>query len=121
MAFVRPKELFKVKTSKGTFVKPEGIDAYFSLISDVSNDCVRLQRISWWQKFLFPITFRTIFKNRDKVLKEVLERLIYSEELKLSTNIQYYHDSANDFSFLYYVLAQYGYYHGGERALKRPI
>ena len=130
--FVRPKELFKVKTSKSTFVMPEGIDAakealkkhfpdaqgidaYFSLISDVANDYVRLQTISWWQKLLFPMTFRTLFKNRHKSLKEVLDTLIDNEELKLvlSTNIQYYHDSVYDFSFLYHGLAQYSYYNGG--------
>ena len=130
--FVRPKELFKIKTAKGTFVMPEGIDAakkalkehfpdaqgidaYFSLIRDVANDYVRMQTISWWQKLLFPITFRTIFKHRHKSLKEVLDTLIDNEELKLvlSTNIQYYHDSVYDFSFLYHSLAQYGYYNGG--------
>ncbi len=130
--FVQPKELFKVKTSKGTFVMPEGIDAakkalkayfddakgidaYFTLISEIAHDYVRLQTITWWQKLLFPFAFRILFKNRNRSLKEVLDILMDNEELKLvlCTNIQYYHDSTKDFSILYHALAQYGYYSGG--------
>ena len=130
--FVQAKELFKVKTSKGTFVMPEGIDAakkalkayfddakgidaYFTLISDIAHDYVCLQSITWWQKLLFPFAFRSLFKNRNKSLKEVLDTLMDNEELKLvlSTNIKYYHDSTKDFSILYHALAQYSYYNGG--------
>ena len=94
---------------------PKGLKKYFALISVIAQDYVRMRTMSLWQKLLFPFVFKTVFNYRHSSLKEVLDTLIDNEELKLilSTNIQYYHDSTKDFSFLYHALAQYGYYNGG--------
>ena len=131
--FVQPKELFKVTTAHGDFVMPDGIeeakkalkarfsdettgiDAYFKLIEAIASEYAKLPFMKWWQKLLFPFVFKNIFKYSKTSLKETLDQLLSNEELKLllCTNIQYYHDSTENFSMLYHALAQYGYYSGG--------
>ena len=131
--FVRPEELFHVKTAKSEFVMPDGIDAaikalkerypsdnqgidtYFERITAIAKEYGKLSKITWWQKLLFPFVFRNVFKYRQASLQSVLDELFTNEELKLilCTNIQYYHNHVSDFSFLYHSIAQYGYYSGG--------
>ena len=131
--FVQPKELFHIKTAYRDFTMPDGINkatevlttvfpkeaagikAYFELITTVTLEYEKLANISWWQKLLFPIVFKTVFKYRKTSLEEVLDTLFNDEELKLilCANIQYYHDQPKDFSFLYHAIAQYAYYYGG--------
>ena len=133
ITFIKPDEFFRIKTGKSDFVMPDGIDkakdaliqkfpkeksgieAYFSSITAVAQDIEKLSTIKFWQKMLFPFLFRSVFKYRKSTLKEVLDSIIDDEELKLilSANTPYYHDKADDFSFLYHSIAQYSYYKGG--------
>ena len=131
--FIKVDELFRIKTAKSDIILPDGvesvkeslknrfpkenasIDRYFTLMRRISEDFVKLSDIKWWQMPLFPLIFRSILRYRKKAVREVLDDLFSNEELKLIliSNIQYYHDKADDFSFLYHCVAQYGYYKGG--------
>ncbi len=131
--FIKPDEFFRVKTGKSDFIMPDGIEAaikaltekfpndregikkYFGLLKAIGDDFERLQQIRWWQKMLFPFIFTTLLKYRKSSVTEVLDGLIKDKELKLilNANIQYYHDTPDELSFLFHAVAQYGYYAGG--------
>jgi len=133
VTFVKAYELFRAKTGRSDLIIPDGIDEakhtliqkfpneekgirrYFKSITAVANDFEKMGDMKLWQKILFPFLFRSVFKYRKSTLKEILDGIIDNEELKLivCSNIQYYHDKADDFSFLYHSIAQYGYYKGG--------
>lgn len=131
--FVKADGFFKAKTGKSDFVMPDGVDEakaalgekfpddrqgiekYFRLISSIAAEHEKLSDIKWWHKLLFPFIFPMIFRYKKTAVEELLDSIIDNEELKLilNANMQYYHDSADEFSFLYHSVAQYGYYKGG--------
>ena len=93
----------------------KGIKKYFKIISDISSEMGGVIKMKWWQGVLFPFLFPTIFKYRNKSTREAMDAIISDEELKmlLNSNIGYYHDFVDSFSFLYHSIGQNSYFTGG--------
>lgn len=133
LEFEEVPEFFRTKTDTLDFVMPgkaedaikaliekfpdqeTGIRKYFKLISDIAKEFRSLIRIKWWQYPLFPFLFPNVSKYRDKSTREVMDSVIENEQLKLllNSNIGYYHDYVDTFSFLYHSLGQNSYFTGG--------
>jgi phytoene dehydrogenase-like protein len=131
--FVQVPEFFRTKTDNLDFTMPEnskdaiialvkkypdqekGIKKYFDTISNISKEMSGVIRMKWWQFPLFPLLFPNIYKFKDKSTREALDAIIDNEELKmlLNSNIGYYHDYVDTFSFLYHSLGQNSYFTGG--------
>lgn len=131
--FVRPDEFFRVSGSSIDFTMPDdiekaivalckkypseekGIKEYFRLIENISDEYEKLSTAPKWKLMLFPFFFKNILKYRTASVKEVMDSLMENEELKLilNTNIGYYTDTINDFSFIFHAIAQYSFYKGG--------
>ncbi len=136
--FVPSREFFRIKTDLIDFTMPhdkdeaveklvlkypkerEAIQHYFELIGKISDEFIKLQSIKSWQYLVFPFVFRTIAKYKNHSVKEVMNQLFVSEELKLilNANVGYYHDKIGDFSFLFHSIAQNSYYSGGSWYIK---
>lgn len=131
--FVKPDEFFRVLGKGIDFVMPDNKDEailalskrypdekevikkYFDLLEDVSQEFGKVGNASWWQYALFPFIFKNIFKYKTASVKKVMDSFIKNEELKLilNSNIGYFNDTINDFSFLYHAIAQNSYFTGG--------
>ncbi len=131
--FVKADEFFEVETKNGVFKMPDGVSEaqkaliekfpregkgirkYFKLIEKIAKSLEELQSASWYHFSFFPFLFWDIVIYKPKSVREVLNKLIEDEELKLilNSNIQYYNDSPDTLSFLLHAVAQYSYYHGG--------
>jgi len=136
--FVPTREFFRIKTDLIDFTMPHdkneaieklvfkypkerlAIEHYFNLIGNVSNDFMKVQNIKWWQYLVFPFVFKTIAQYKNRSVKDVMDQLFVSEELKLilNANVGYYHDKIGDFSFLFHSIAQNSYYSGGSWYIK---
>jgi len=136
--FVATDEFFNVKSKNIDFTMPhetkeaiaqlslaypqerEAIYRYFDLIGSVFHEFGRLQSLKWWEMLLFPFIFKNIFKYRTTSLKEIMDKLFKSEEIKLilNSNIGYYHHKIADFSFLFHAIAQHSYFSGGSWFIK---
>ena len=130
--FIKPNEFFRIKSDTIDFIMPDkkekaivkltdkypkeaqAIKKYFTLIDSICNEYDNLPNISWWQFILFPFIYKNIFKYKTKSVKEVLDSFIKNEELKLilNTNVGYYHDTVDKFSFLYHSIGQNSYFTG---------
>jgi phytoene dehydrogenase-like protein len=133
LEFVQVPEFFRTKMKNVDFVMPEnaddairklskryplevrGIKKYFMTISNIAKEMGGVVRMKWWQKILFPIYFPNIYKYRLMSVKDALDGMIVNEELKmlLNSNIGYYHDYVDTFSFMYHSLGQNSYFTGG--------
>jgi len=131
--FVQVPEFFRTKMKGVDFVMPEnkkdaisalvkkypqcekGIKKYFSTIENIANEMGGVIRMKWWQKPLFPFLYPNMFKYRAMSTKDALDSFIDNEELKmlLNSNIGYYHDFVDTFSFIYHALGQNSYFTGG--------
>ena len=131
--FVKVPEFFRTKMKNLDFIMPENdkdaiasliekypeeeknIKKYFETISNISKEMGGVVRMKWWQKALFPFLYPNIFKYRAMSTKDAFDGIFDSEELKmlLNTNIGYYHDFVDSFSFLYHALGQNSYFTGG--------
>lgn len=133
VGFVKVNEFFRVTATGFDFTMPDGrpeaiaalkerypsettgIDRYFDLIDALTHDMERIGHARWWQLMLFPVVYPTLFKYRKRAVREVLDEMIDSEELKLvlNANIGYFHTIPDSFSILYHAYAQSYYYRGG--------
>lgn len=131
--FVKVPEFFRTKMKNLDFVMPEnskdaiselikqfpseekGIYKYFDTIANISKEMGGVIRMKKWQKILFPFLYPNIFKYRAMSTKDALDGIIDNEELKmlLNSNIGYYHDFVDSFSFIYHSLGQHSYFTGG--------
>lgn len=131
--FVRVPEFFRVKNNNLDFTMPDdptkavealtkqfpnerkAIEKYFGIISKMASDFKKVIRAKKWQYLFFPLLYPTFYKYRKSSVKEVLDSFIDNEELKmiLNSNIGYYTDRVDDFSFLYHSIGQNSYYTGG--------
>ena len=131
--FVKVPEFFRTKMKGVDFVMPEnaddaiselikkfpseekGIRKYFETISNIAKEMGGVIRMKWYQKALFPFIYPNIFKYRAMSVQEAMDGIIDNEELKmlLNSNIGYYHDFADTFSFIYHSLGQNSYFTGG--------
>ena len=61
---------------------------------------------------VFPLLYRNIFFNINKTVGGFIDSIIKDEDLKLVllANIGYYHDDPHTMSFLYFAIAQGGFY-----------
>ncbi len=136
--FVESEEFFRVKSKNIDFTMPnkkdeaikelsqkfpdekEQILKYFELIEAISKDYEKLQNLKWWQILLFPFIFKNITKYKNNSVKDVMNSLFKNEELKmiLNTNVAYYHDKIENFSFLFHSIAQNSYFGGGSWFIK---
>ena len=131
--FIQVPEFFRTKMKNLDFVMPEktedaisalvkqypdsekSIKKYFSIISNLANEMGGVIRMKWWQKALFPLLFPNMFKYRTMSTRDALDDIFENEELKmlLNSNIGYYHDYVDTFSFIYHALGQNSYFTGG--------
>ncbi|MCK5907147.1 MAG: FAD-dependent oxidoreductase, partial [Flavobacteriales bacterium] len=131
--FVQVPEFFRTKMKGVDFVMPENlkdaiieltkqypeeekaIKKYFKIMADLSSEFTGVRRIKWWQKLVFPLAFPTFYKYYKMSTKEAMDDIFGNEELKMlmNSNIGYYHDYVDTFSFLYHTLGQYSYFTGG--------
>ena len=133
ITFVKVGEFFKVLNDGFDFTMPDdkeeailalikvypaeekSIKKYFTLIGKIAKEFDSLSNASWWQYVLFPFLFGNILRYKSKSVREVLDKSIKDESLKLllNTNVGYYHDTIAKLSFLYHAIAQHSYYEGG--------
>ena len=131
--FVQVPEFFRTKMKGVDFVMPENlkdavialtkqypeeekaIKKYFKVMANISREFTGVRRIKWWQKLVFPLAFPTFYKYYKMSTKEAMDDIFENEELKMlvNSNIGYYHDYVDTFSFLYHTLGQYSYFTGG--------
>ena len=131
--FIQVPEFFRLKSGKIDITVPDdkeealallsekypeekgALKTYFTLLKDISDELQKVSTASWWQLLLFPRIFKNLSTYRTKSVKEVMDKLFKSEELKLvlNTNVGYYNDTIKDFSFLYHCAAQHSYFNGG--------
>ena len=131
--FVKVPEFFRTRMNNLDFIMPENskdaitsltkkypeeeknIKKYFDTISNISKEMSGVVRMKWWQKALFPFLYPNIFKYRLMSTKDAFDGLFENEELKmlLNSNIGYYHDFVDSFSFLYHSIGQNSYFTGG--------
>ncbi len=131
--FEQVPEFFRTKMESLDFVMPEtskeaivalskqypdqtkNIKEYFEVIEKITKEFKGVIKIKWWQKLLFPLIFPTFLKYHKMSTKEAMDNIFDNEELKmlLNSNINYYHDSIDSFSFLYHAIGQHSYFTGG--------
>ncbi len=136
--FVKANEFFEVRTKKGIFRMPDGleeaqkalmtkfpkesrsIEKYFKIIRTLGRKLETLQKPSWYHFALFPFLFVEILLYKSKSVTDVFDQLFKDEELKLilNTNVQYYNDSPDTLSFLLHAVAQHSYFKGGGYFIK---
>ena len=136
--FVKPNEFFRITSSVIDFTMPDSRDEaivalcekypseekaikkYFVLMHKISDEFSKLSRASWWQLALFPFIFTNVLRYRTASVKKVMDGLIKDEQLKLilNTNVGYFNNTINDFSFLYHSIAQHSYFEGGSWYIK---
>ena len=130
--FVKSDEFFRVKSDSIDFIVPDDKDEaiqklsdkftdqkdqilkYFSLIENISKEFEKLSHARWWHYMFFPFFFSNILKYKKKSVKDVMDNIMDDNELKLilNSNVGYYNDKINTFSFLYHAIAQYSYFKG---------
>ena len=133
IAFVKPKEFFRIVTKYDEFVMPDGIDEakqalrdkfpqekeainkYFQALKSVNLFYDKLSSLKWYNSFILPFLFLKILKYKNKSVSEVLDTISDNEELKLilNANVHYYNDTPQTLSFLLHALAQMSYFKGG--------
>ena len=136
--FVKVNEFFEVRTKKGIFRMPNGleeaqkalitkfpkesrgIEKYFKILTIIGTKLEKLQNPSWYHFALFPFLFTEILLYKPKSVRDILDKLFKDEELKLilNANVQYYNDSPDTLSFLLHAVAQYSYFKGGGYFIK---
>jgi len=95
----------------------DGIKKFFQTIKNIIREIYRLPSEDWKMKLMlpvFPLLYRNIFFNINKTVGDLIDSIINDEDLKLVllANIGYYHDDPHTMSFLYFAIAQGGFYSG---------
>ena len=138
MEFVKPREFYRHIGGDIDFVMPNNIkdaiaklkahypkestaiDRYFALIKKIHDLIEQIQNLKWWEMALFPWVFRTLLYYRKHSVKDIMDKLFIDEKLKmlLNTNVQYYHNSIQELSFILHSIAQHSFFNGGGYFIK---
>ena len=97
----------------------KGVKKYFKTIFSIHDQAMAVNELEG-VKFFFsllisPILFPQVLSSMFSTIGKFLDRTIKDERLKaiLLANIGYYGDNAHELSFLFYAIAQTGFYRKG--------
>lgn len=141
VTFVKAPEFYRLKNQRLDIVIPhpaqkaarllmakfpaekQGIEKFFKTIHAIRKESNRIPLQRWKLLLLlpvFPFLFPNIFLYTFKTVGSFLDQEIANEDLKLvlAGNILYYHDDPYTMSFIYFAIAQSGYFEGGSHYIQ---
>lgn len=139
--FIRVPELFHVTSANTSLTFPhgiqsakealiekfphevKGIEAFFKLIINISDELYRIPKEKWKMMMIYPLIpllYPNVFKSIKLSCGDWLDEHIKDEQLKLvlTTNVLYYGDDPYNLSLMHFAIAQAGYIIGGGYYIK---